>query len=172
VFISSLCYHPSEHSGRKRQDKELVGITFCLTSHVNERKFDIPVCLCWRSSGNDFSLILTLVHLIGQEEIMDRQENVRPPGGDWGRYECSHLVLEVSLLAFLSWRRAFKTQCTQDGSWQEGACVPVTCDPPPPKFHGLYQCTNDFQFNSECRIKCEDSDTSQVSPLEPDQPGP
>ncbi|XP_045325553.1 pappalysin-1 [Leopardus geoffroyi] len=58
-------------------------------------------------------------------------------------------------------KRAFKTQCTQDGSWQEGACVPVTCDPPPPKFHGLYQCTNGFQFNSECRIKCEDSDAAQ-----------
>ncbi|ELW70629.1 Pappalysin-1 [Tupaia chinensis] len=58
-------------------------------------------------------------------------------------------------------KRAFKTQCTQDGSWQEAACVPVTCDPPPPKFHGLYQCTNGFQFNSECRIKCEDSDSSQ-----------
>lgn len=39
--------------------------------------------------------------------------------------------------------------------------MPVTCDPPPPKFHGLYQCTNGFQFNSECRIKCEDSDASQ-----------
>lgn len=58
-------------------------------------------------------------------------------------------------------KRAFKTQCTQDGSWQEGACVPVTCDPPPPKFHGLYQCTNGFQFNSECRINCEDSDATQ-----------
>ncbi|OBS81988.1 hypothetical protein A6R68_24022, partial [Neotoma lepida] len=59
-------------------------------------------------------------------------------------------------------KRAFKTQCTQDGSWQEGTCVPVTCDPPPPKFHGLYQCTNGFQFNSECRIKCEDSEGSQA----------
>ncbi|XP_020846268.1 pappalysin-1 [Phascolarctos cinereus] len=57
-------------------------------------------------------------------------------------------------------KRAFKIQCTQDGSWLEGACVPVTCDPPPPKFHGLYQCTNGFQFNSECRIKCEESDIS------------
>lgn len=38
----------------------------------------------------------------------------------------------------------------------------MTCDPPPPKFHGLYQCTNGFQFNSECRIKCEDSDAAQV----------
>ncbi|NXG65566.1 PAPP1 protein, partial [Hemiprocne comata] len=54
--------------------------------------------------------------------------------------------------------RAFKIQCTQDGTWLPGACVPVTCDPPPSKFHGLYQCSNGFQFNSECWIKCEDDD--------------
>ncbi|NXD25922.1 PAPP1 protein, partial [Spelaeornis formosus] len=56
-------------------------------------------------------------------------------------------------------KRAFKIQCTQDGTWLPGACVPVTCDPPPSKFHGLYQCSNGFQFNSECRIKCEDDDS-------------
>ncbi|XP_074067840.1 pappalysin-1 isoform X2 [Macrotis lagotis] len=62
-------------------------------------------------------------------------------------------------------KRAFKIQCTQDGSWLEGACVPVTCDPPPPKFHGLYQCTNGFQFNSECKIKCEESDISSIQSI-------
>ncbi|XP_078498110.1 pappalysin-1 isoform X1 [Lissotriton helveticus] len=54
-------------------------------------------------------------------------------------------------------KKAFKTQCMEDGSWQEGSCVPITCSPPPSKFHGLYQCTNEFRFKSECRIKCEDS---------------
>ncbi|XP_048368584.1 pappalysin-1 [Sphaerodactylus townsendi] len=56
-------------------------------------------------------------------------------------------------------KRAFKIQCGQDGNWLEGACIPVTCDPPPSKFHGLYQCTNRFQFNSECRIQCEEDGT-------------
>ncbi|XP_054854549.1 pappalysin-1 [Eublepharis macularius] len=56
-------------------------------------------------------------------------------------------------------KRAFKIQCAQDGNWLEGACIPVTCEPPPSKFHGLYQCTNGFQFNSECRIRCEEDDT-------------
>ncbi|KAM7143849.1 pappalysin-1 [Macrochelys suwanniensis] len=55
-------------------------------------------------------------------------------------------------------KRAFKIQCMQDGTWLAGGCVPVTCDPPPSKFHGLYQCTNGFQFNSECRITCEEDD--------------
>ncbi|XP_063051363.1 pregnancy-associated plasma protein A, pappalysin 1b [Engraulis encrasicolus] len=51
-------------------------------------------------------------------------------------------------------RRAFKRQCTEEGSWQEGACVPVTCEPPPAVFHGSYQCTRGFQFNSDCRLSC------------------
>ncbi|KAM8934565.1 pappalysin-1 [Pelodytes ibericus] len=54
-------------------------------------------------------------------------------------------------------KKTFKTQCTEDGSWQHGECVPITCEPPHPKFRGLFQCTNDFQFNSVCKIMCEES---------------
>ncbi|ERE84483.1 pappalysin-1, partial [Cricetulus griseus] len=80
--------------------------------------------------------------------------------GSFCKYKCKP-GYHVPSSSRKSKKRAFKTQCTQDGSWQAGTCVPVTCDPPPPKFHGLYQCTNGFQFNSECRIKCEDSEGSQ-----------
>ncbi|XP_025020340.1 pappalysin-1 isoform X2 [Python bivittatus] len=55
-------------------------------------------------------------------------------------------------------KRTFKIQCAQDGTWLEGACISVTCDPPPSKFHGLYHCTNGFQFNSVCQIKCKEDD--------------
>ncbi|KAJ7993850.1 hypothetical protein DPEC_G00258980 [Dallia pectoralis] len=55
-------------------------------------------------------------------------------------------------------RRAFKLQCTEDGSWQEGACEPVTCQAPPPVFHGSYQCTDGFRFNSDCWINCNGAD--------------
>ncbi|XP_032094321.1 pappalysin-1-like [Thamnophis elegans] len=55
-------------------------------------------------------------------------------------------------------KRTFKIQCAQDGTWLEGACIPVTCDPPPSKFHGLYHCTNGFQFDSVCQIKCQGED--------------
>ncbi|XP_062873923.1 pregnancy-associated plasma protein A, pappalysin 1b [Trichomycterus rosablanca] len=54
-------------------------------------------------------------------------------------------------------RRAFTRQCTEDGSWQPGMCVPVTCPPPAPVFHGSYQCTNGFQFNSECWLSCPET---------------
>ncbi|XP_039618674.1 pregnancy-associated plasma protein A, pappalysin 1a [Polypterus senegalus] len=52
-------------------------------------------------------------------------------------------------------KRAFKIQCTEDGTWQTGDCVPVTCDPPPDMFHGMYQCTKEFYFDSVCRINCD-----------------
>uniref|UniRef100_A0A3Q3AYG8 Pappalysin-1 n=1 Tax=Kryptolebias marmoratus TaxID=37003 RepID=A0A3Q3AYG8_KRYMA len=54
-------------------------------------------------------------------------------------------------------RRAFKRQCTEDGTWLEGACEPVTCDPPPLIFHGSYHCTDGFRFDSVCRLNCSDS---------------
>lgn len=54
-------------------------------------------------------------------------------------------------------RRAFKRQCTEDGTWLEGACEPVTCDPPPLIFHGSYHCTDGFRFDSVCRLNCTDS---------------
>lgn len=53
-------------------------------------------------------------------------------------------------------RRAFKRQCTEDGSWLEGACEPVTCEPPPAIFHGSYRCTDGFRFDSVCRLNCTD----------------
>ncbi|CAI9537494.1 unnamed protein product, partial [Staurois parvus] len=37
------------------------------------------------------------------------------------------------------------------------------CEPPPIKFIGLYQCTHGFQYNSECRLPCEESST-QLDP--------
>ncbi|XP_060762886.1 pregnancy-associated plasma protein A, pappalysin 1b isoform X4 [Neoarius graeffei] len=54
-------------------------------------------------------------------------------------------------------RRSFTRQCTENGTWQLGMCVPVMCEPPPPVFHGSYQCTNGFQFNSECWLSCPEA---------------
>lgn len=51
-------------------------------------------------------------------------------------------------------RRAFKRQCTEDGRWLEGSCEPVTCPPPPPVFHSMYQCTDGFRFDSTCWLQC------------------
>ncbi|XP_053329052.1 pappalysin-1 [Spea bombifrons] len=60
-------------------------------------------------------------------------------------------------------KKAFKIQCTEDGSWQRGECVPIMCEPPHPKFHGLYQCTNEFKYNSVCKMICEESNNQSNS---------
>ncbi|KAM9325895.1 pappalysin-1 [Gastrophryne carolinensis] len=56
-------------------------------------------------------------------------------------------------------KKAFKIQCTKDGEWQKTQCIPVLCNQPHDKFMGLYQCTAGFQYNSECKLPCEDSIT-------------
>ncbi|XP_062340727.1 pappalysin-1-like [Osmerus eperlanus] len=60
-------------------------------------------------------------------------------------------------------RRAFKRQCTEDGSWLEGECVPVTCSPPPPVFHGMFECTAGFHFDSTCRLNCTSLSTADAT---------
>ncbi|KAM4663374.1 pappalysin-1 [Discoglossus pictus] len=75
--------------------------------------------------------------------------------GSFCKYKCK-LGYHVPDASRKSRKRSFKTQCTKDGSWQPGECVPIMCDPPHPKFLGFYECTNGFQYNSECKITCGD----------------
>ncbi|RXM99091.1 Pappalysin-1 [Acipenser ruthenus] len=84
--------------------------------------------------------------------------------GSFCKYKCKP-GYHIPGLSKTAIKRAFKTQCTEDGSWQEGACVPVTCDPPSAVFHGLYQCSNGFNFNSACRINCNEGGNKTVSYL-------
>lgn len=32
----------------------------------------------------------------------------------------------------------------------------MTCDPPPPIFHGSFHCSDGFRFDSVCRLNCSD----------------
>ncbi|XP_056603115.1 pregnancy-associated plasma protein A, pappalysin 1a isoform X2 [Triplophysa dalaica] len=61
-------------------------------------------------------------------------------------------------------RRAFKRQCTEDGRWLEGSCEPITCPPPPSVFHGMYQCTDGFRFDSTCWIHCDRANRTVTHP--------
>lgn len=47
-----------------------------------------------------------------------------------------------------------KIQCLDDGTWEQGSCVPVVCEPPPPVFEGMYECTNGFKLDSQCMLNC------------------
>ncbi|XP_026881426.2 pregnancy-associated plasma protein A, pappalysin 1a [Electrophorus electricus] len=69
-------------------------------------------------------------------------------------------------------RRAFKRQCTEDGRWLEGSCEPVTCPEPPAVFHGMYQCTDGFRFDSTCWLQCHGSANRTARPPAPCKQGP
>lgn len=47
-----------------------------------------------------------------------------------------------------------KIQCLEGGIWEQGSCVPVVCEPPSPVFEGMYECTNGFELDSQCVLKC------------------
>ncbi|XP_051649465.1 pappalysin-2 [Manacus candei] len=52
-------------------------------------------------------------------------------------------------------RKFLKVQCLESGQWEEGRCVPVVCEPPPPVFEGMYNCTHGFELDSQCVLSCE-----------------
>lgn len=52
-------------------------------------------------------------------------------------------------------RKFLKVQCLESGQWEEGHCIPVVCEPPPPVFEGMYNCTQGFELDSQCVLNCE-----------------
>lgn len=52
-------------------------------------------------------------------------------------------------------RKFLKVQCLESGQWEEGHCIAVVCEPPPPIFEGMYNCTQGFELNSQCVLNCE-----------------
>ena len=50
-----------------------------------------------------------------------------------------------------------KYKCIEDATWSGPTCEPIVCDPPPMIFNDLYTCTDGFNFNSECHLRCDDS---------------
>uniref|UniRef100_A0A663EHF5 Pappalysin 2 n=1 Tax=Aquila chrysaetos chrysaetos TaxID=223781 RepID=A0A663EHF5_AQUCH len=61
-------------------------------------------------------------------------------------------------------KKFLKVQCLESGQWEEGHCVPVVCEPPPPVFEGMYNCTQGFELDSQCVLNCEPQG-QQVSDL-------
>uniref|UniRef100_A0A8C3K9T0 Pappalysin 2 n=1 Tax=Calidris pygmaea TaxID=425635 RepID=A0A8C3K9T0_9CHAR len=62
-------------------------------------------------------------------------------------------------------KKFLKVQCLETGQWEEGRCIPVLCEPPPPVFEGMYNCTQGFELDSQCVLNCEPRG-QQVSDLE------
>ncbi|XP_043914113.1 pappalysin-1 [Protopterus annectens] len=77
--------------------------------------------------------------------------------GSFCKYKCEPGFLVSSSPKTVK-KRAFKILCTDSATWHGDTCEHVTCDPPPDVFHGVYECTNGFIFNSICWINCNDTE--------------
>ena len=49
-----------------------------------------------------------------------------------------------------------KYKCSEDATWSGPTCEPVVCDSPSMIFDDLYTCTDGFNYNSECHLRCDD----------------
>ncbi|XP_061239267.1 pappalysin-2 [Bos javanicus] len=74
--------------------------------------------------------------------------------GSTCRYECKPGYYVMGSTENKVRKKSLKIQCLESGIWEQGSCVPVVCKPPSPVFEGMYECTNGFELNSQCLVKC------------------
>ncbi|XP_051004288.1 pappalysin-2 [Acomys russatus] len=70
------------------------------------------------------------------------------------RYECKPGYYVKESTGSQGRNKFLKIQCLDDGTWEQGSCVPVVCKPPPPVFEGMYECTDGFKLGSRCVLNC------------------
>uniref|UniRef100_A0A8C0E906 Pappalysin 2 n=1 Tax=Bubo bubo TaxID=30461 RepID=A0A8C0E906_BUBBB len=80
------------------------------------------------------------------------------------RYKCKPGYHVAENTAGKPKKKFLKVQCLESGQWETGRCVPVVCEPPPPVFEGMYNCTQGFELDSQCVLNCEQQG-QQVSDL-------
>ncbi|XP_009891246.1 PREDICTED: pappalysin-2 [Charadrius vociferus] len=71
------------------------------------------------------------------------------------RYKCKPGYHVAENAAGKPKKKFLKVQCLESGQWEEGRCIPVVCEPPPPVFEGMYNCTQGFELDSQCVLNCE-----------------
>ncbi|XP_021141485.2 pappalysin-2 [Columba livia] len=71
------------------------------------------------------------------------------------RYKCKPGYHVAENAAGKSKKKFLKIQCLESGQWEEGHCVPVVCEPPPPVFEGMYNCSQGFELDSQCVLNCQ-----------------
>ncbi|XP_066117307.1 pappalysin-2 [Saccopteryx bilineata] len=74
--------------------------------------------------------------------------------GSTCRYECKPGYYVTERADSQVRNKFLKIQCLEDGTWEQGGCVPVVCEPPSPVFEGMYTCTNGFELGSQCVLSC------------------
>ncbi|KAM6165289.1 pappalysin-2 [Erethizon dorsatum] len=70
------------------------------------------------------------------------------------RYECKPGYYAVERTEKKVRNKFLKIQCLEGGTWEQGSCMPVVCEPPSPVFEGMYECTNGFHLDSQCVLNC------------------
>uniref|UniRef100_A0A663M1Y6 Pappalysin 2 n=1 Tax=Athene cunicularia TaxID=194338 RepID=A0A663M1Y6_ATHCN len=80
------------------------------------------------------------------------------------RYKCKPGYHVAENTAGKPKKKFLKVQCLESGQWETGRCIPVVCEPPPPVFEGMYNCTQGFELDSQCVLNCEQRG-QQVSDL-------
>ncbi|XP_077986925.1 pappalysin-1-like [Glandiceps talaboti] len=58
-------------------------------------------------------------------------------------------------------RRTLRYTCEEDAEWHGPTCKQITCERPPAEFTGMYNCTDGFNYDSECKLHCP-GDTGEI----------
>ncbi|KAL2097842.1 hypothetical protein ACEWY4_007049 [Coilia grayii] len=73
------------------------------------------------------------------------------------RYKCNPGYYVSDSLNKKIRKRFLKLECLKGGTWEMGACVPVSCPAPQALFEGMYTCTNGLDFDTVCTLHCPGS---------------
>uniref|UniRef100_A0A8C0INQ4 Pappalysin 2 n=1 Tax=Chelonoidis abingdonii TaxID=106734 RepID=A0A8C0INQ4_CHEAB len=70
------------------------------------------------------------------------------------RYKCKPGYHVAESMESKPRKKLLKIHCLESGVWEEGSCIPVLCEPPPPVFEGMYNCTHGFELDTQCVLSC------------------
>jgi hypothetical protein len=66
--------------------------------------------------------------------------------------------LELTTLVVIgNYRKIYKLECGEDGTWKGDNCVSITCPSPDIVFKGLYRCFDLYNAGSTCTMMCPDN---------------
>uniref|UniRef100_K7FTJ5 Pappalysin 2 n=1 Tax=Pelodiscus sinensis TaxID=13735 RepID=K7FTJ5_PELSI len=71
------------------------------------------------------------------------------------RYKCKPGYHVAESMESKPRKKLLKIHCLETGVWEEGSCIPVLCEPPPPVFEGMYNCTHGFELDTQCVLRCD-----------------
>uniref|UniRef100_A0A3Q2YZ81 Pappalysin 2 n=1 Tax=Hippocampus comes TaxID=109280 RepID=A0A3Q2YZ81_HIPCM len=79
--------------------------------------------------------------------------------GSTCRFKCNPGFYPAKGLSDISvaFRKYFKSECLEEGQWEEASCEPIACPAFPDVFQGMYRCTNGLFYDTVCTLRCPDA---------------